>query len=240
MQVVVKFSMSGNARFLSHAETARVFQRACVRAAVELEYSSGFNPRPRLSLPLPRSVGVETEGDLLCVGLSAGRQPGQPDQSGPAEPTGDSEQPFFDSRQFKLDLAEQLPDGIEVLSVGVEQKNASFQPRLATYIFRLSPPRRQGQDMRRRLQSRIQQLLASDRLELQRYKGPKTGARKVDVRAFLDSIVLDGWEIAVRCRVGPGGSVRVDELLKLLELPIDELNGPVRRTEVKWQEQVKC
>ena len=94
--------------------------------------------------------------------------------------------------------------------------------------------------MRRRLQSRIQQLLASDSLELQRYKGPKTGARKVDVRAFLDSIVLDGWEIAVRCRVGPGGSVRVDELLKLLELGIDELDGPCRRTEVKWQEQVKC
>jgi radical SAM-linked protein len=229
MQVVVEFSMSGNARFLSHAETARVFQRACVRAAVELEYSSGFNPRPRLSLPLPRSVGVETEGDLLCLGLS-----------GPAEAVGDSEQPFFDARQFKLDLAEQLPDGIEVLSVGVEQKNASFQPRLATYIFRLSAPRGQGQDMRRRLQSRIQQLLASDRLELQRYKGPKTGARKVDVRAFLDSIVLDGLEIAVRCRVGPGGSVRVDELLKLLELGIDELDGPCRRTEVKWQEQVKC
>ena len=61
-------------RFLSHAETARVLQRACVRAAVPVRYSEGFNPHPRLSLPLPRPVGVESEDELLVVRLCEDRE----------------------------------------------------------------------------------------------------------------------------------------------------------------------
>ena len=63
--VLIKFSVRGSLRFLSHAETLRVFQRACVRAGIEIQYTEGFNPRPKLSLGLPRTVGVESEDDLV-------------------------------------------------------------------------------------------------------------------------------------------------------------------------------
>ena len=56
-------------RFLSHAETIRVFQRACVRAGVQIAYSQGFNPHQKMSLVPPRSVGVESNDDLLCLWL---------------------------------------------------------------------------------------------------------------------------------------------------------------------------
>ena len=49
-----------------------MFDRALVRAQIKLKYSEGFNPRPKLSLPLPRSVGVAAEDDLFCVGLVGG------------------------------------------------------------------------------------------------------------------------------------------------------------------------
>ncbi|MBW7991664.1 MAG: DUF2344 domain-containing protein, partial [Planctomycetes bacterium] len=58
IMLVIKFRIGGPLRFISHAQTLSVFQRACVRAGIEIRYSQGFNPRPRLSLPLPRPVGV--------------------------------------------------------------------------------------------------------------------------------------------------------------------------------------
>ena len=70
MSVIVKFGIKGNLRFLSHAETIRLFERACVRAGIKLVYSQGFNPHPKLSLPLPRTVGVESDDDLLYLRFS--------------------------------------------------------------------------------------------------------------------------------------------------------------------------
>jgi hypothetical protein len=68
--LAVRFRIGGALRFLSHAETSRVFQRACARAGIPVKYSAGFNPHPKLSLPLPRSVGVESDDELLVVRLS--------------------------------------------------------------------------------------------------------------------------------------------------------------------------
>ncbi len=60
-------------RFLSHAETMRLFQRALVRAGVQIAYSQGFNPHQKMSLVLPRSVGVESDDEILCVRLKEGQ-----------------------------------------------------------------------------------------------------------------------------------------------------------------------
>ena len=65
--LVIKFKIGGNLRFLSHAQTLMVFRRACIRAGIKIQYSQGFNPRPRLSLPLPRPVGVASDDELLCL-----------------------------------------------------------------------------------------------------------------------------------------------------------------------------
>ncbi len=70
----IRFRIGGALRFLSHAETARLWQRACTRAALPVRYSQGFNPHPRMSLPLPRPVGVAADEELLVVKLCDERQ----------------------------------------------------------------------------------------------------------------------------------------------------------------------
>ena len=52
---------------------------------------------------------------------------------------------------------------------------------------------------------------------------------------FLKSIKLDNRNIAVECKISSAGSIRVDEILKLLELDVEKLEAPVRRTNVQWQ-----
>ena len=53
----MRFSKTGNAKFISHLDTMRVFQRTFQRANLPLWYTEGFNPHPYVSilLPLPTS-----------------------------------------------------------------------------------------------------------------------------------------------------------------------------------------
>jgi radical SAM-linked protein len=59
------FSKSGNAVWISHLDTMRLFQRAFKRSGLHLKHTQGFNPRPSVSIALPLSVGVESICELL-------------------------------------------------------------------------------------------------------------------------------------------------------------------------------
>jgi len=218
--VPIKFKVRGNLRFLSHAETVRVFQRACVRAGIKVLYSEGFNPRPKLSLPLPRSVGIEVDDDLLCLQIEKNTEAQE------YESTSDL------CTSVKIRLSEQLPDGFELLTAGPAKAKTSIQPCLAAYVLAV-----REEYLNEKLKSRIKRLLASENLNLQRRMGPKNSRFKnVDVRPFLKSIELDDTGIAVECKISLAGSIRVDEILELLELDYGMLSAPIRRTRVQWQE----
>ncbi|MCL2700875.1 MAG: TIGR03936 family radical SAM-associated protein [Phycisphaerae bacterium] len=49
----------------------RCVERQAVRAKLPLRYSQGFNPRPALSLVLPRPVGLASREDLLAITLES-------------------------------------------------------------------------------------------------------------------------------------------------------------------------
>lgn len=59
------FEKTGNARYISHLDLMRIFQRAFKRAGLPLTHTQGFNPRPSVSIALPMSLGVESRCELL-------------------------------------------------------------------------------------------------------------------------------------------------------------------------------
>ena len=222
IMLVIKFRIGGPLRFISHAQTLSVFQRACVRAGIEIRYSQGFNPRPRLSLPLPRPVGVTSDDEMLCIRIRKSTSP-QEDSI---------------TTQVHNSISAQLPQGFELLSVSVVETNTSFQPSSATYVLAL-----RKEYINEELKATVKRLLASDSLGIQR-RITKTKSRtrhrestvkNIDVRGFLESIELDSNGIIVRCKITPTGSIRIEEILNLLELDVEKLALPVRRTSVKWK-----
>lgn len=219
----IRFRIGGALRFLSHAETARLLQRACARAGVPVRYSEGFNPHPRMSLPLPRPVGVEADEELLVMRL---RDDG-------AEPLGASRAER--ETALKDALAAQLPAGMEVGRVALGAAPASFQPRSAEY--RVPVRVREEPGLEARLQNRIADVMARDRCPVARAAAPGGVAKSVDVRPFLDSIRLEGDHLVVRHRTGPAGSIRLDETLQLFGLRAEDLAGAVRRTNVTWEDE---
>ena len=215
---------------MSHAETLKVFERALVRqahhepqpAGEQVVYSEGYNPRPKISLPLPRSVGVETDDDLLCLYINA-------------SPNG------FNCAQFANILAEQLPTGFEIISVKKTDKKTSPTASEVDYLFTLKKNVIYNKQRTNELRNNIENLLAKDSIFVQRkiFKGKKglkdEKIKRMDVRRYLRDIELCDKGISVSCIVGSEGAVRIDELMELLKLNKEDLQDPIRRTKVEWK-----
>jgi radical SAM-linked protein len=192
-------------RFLSHAETLRLFRRACVRAEVKVAYSQGFNPHQRMSLVLPRSVGVESEDELLCVCVEEG-----------------------DENINVERLKDTLPAGIEIVSAQTGQINKTPEPVSARYIIKTK-------SAAVGIKERVENLLTNKQLVIQRKTGEDDRSKTVDVRPFLEAIKAEAGEFTVDCKISQAGTIRVDEILGLLHLKTADLTGPVRRTNVQWK-----
>ena len=59
------FSKADTAKFISHLDLMRTFQRAFLRAGIAVKHTEGFNPHAFVSIPLPRSVGFSSGCEVL-------------------------------------------------------------------------------------------------------------------------------------------------------------------------------
>lgn len=66
------FSKTGRARYISHLDLMRTFQRAFFRADIPIKHTEGFNPHAFVSIALPLSVGFSSECEILEFGLLDG------------------------------------------------------------------------------------------------------------------------------------------------------------------------
>lgn len=66
------FSKTGRARYISHLDLMRTFQRAFSRAKIPIKHTEGFNPHPFVSIALPLSVGYSSQCEILEFGLLEG------------------------------------------------------------------------------------------------------------------------------------------------------------------------
>ena len=66
------FTKTGRARYISHLDLMRTFQRAFFRAKIPIKHTKGFNPHPFVSIALPLSVGYSSQCEILEFGLLEG------------------------------------------------------------------------------------------------------------------------------------------------------------------------
>jgi hypothetical protein len=86
------------------------------------------------------------------------------------------------------------------------------------------------------IKDRIADLLASKSLVVLRRKEKAGRTKELDVRRYLKNVSLSGRSVTVECIVSPEGTIRVDEMMKLLQLDENGIAGPVRRLKVLWNE----
>lgn len=67
----IRFSKTGRARYISHLDLMRTFQRGFLRADIHVKHTEGFNPHAYVSIALPLSVGFSSECEILEFGIPA-------------------------------------------------------------------------------------------------------------------------------------------------------------------------
>ena len=201
------FSVTGDVRFISHHDTLRLFRRALARAALPVRFSEGFNPHPRIMIPLPRPVGVTSEVELLVVEFEHEIDP--------------------DEALSRLQC--QMPTGIRVLEVRRLGSGDRLEARSVAYRIEREPEPPED------LEDRIRGLLGSDVIVVERVDHKSGRVRSLDVRPYLAEMRLGGDAVDFVLRVTESGTARPAEIAGLLGYDQDSINHRIQRIEIQWR-----
>ena len=61
----IRFTKCGDLKWISHRDLARVWERLLRRANLELAFSEGFHPKPRISFPSALALGIEALDEIV-------------------------------------------------------------------------------------------------------------------------------------------------------------------------------
>lgn len=181
--------------WLAHLDLMRTFERAVRRANIPVAYSSGYNPRPRLSFALPMGVGIATENDLLDVRLEEKQDVLQADVS-----------------TWINTLNSKLPRGISVLSGNrIDDAGQSLMSLVSAADYRIKADG---------LENALMLLLASDMQEQIPWlvlKKTKSGLLPINIRPLILSIEKeDSDQFLLHVKAGSRENLRPDLFLKFL------------------------
>ena len=200
----IQYAKQGALRYVGHLDLATTWERVLRRADLPLEYTRGFNARPRLQFAAALPVGLTSEAELLDVWLTE-RVPYEPASA----------------------LIERLnatsPAGLRTLGVTeVAIKAPALPPQVASaeYIIAPNDPAFSRDD----LWARAQALLAQARIE-RVLRGKTYDLRPLILELGQDD---DGLLIA-RLSTGERANARADELVAALGLDLGQVSAHRRR-----------
>jgi radical SAM-linked protein len=232
------FRVEGDKRYLSHHDMIRLWERALRRAELPLRMSQGFNPRPKMSLSEPRSVGIASEAELLEFELA--------DWVNPEAVLGR--------------LSREVPASVTIDKVDLVRPTDKARPVAVVYVARLPIPVPDLPERIARLLARSEAPVVRPRptgdksldarpfIRELRSPAPETGvplaacSQCAAPRALAGKPPVapasGGEEFARTVRMvlvtGPTGTARPDEILRLLELDADTVaRSDIRRMEIR-------
>ncbi|MFH1662787.1 MAG: TIGR03936 family radical SAM-associated protein [Chloroflexota bacterium] len=191
----IRFGRGAGVKFISHLDIIKLWRRALRRADIELAYSEGFNPHPKISVAAPLALGVTSKAELMDV-YTAG---------------------FISPHSFTTCVSRQLPPGMEIIQVyniATILPSLQAQVRYAEYIVEVEVGK--GADY---ITEALTSLLAREGLPWQHQRD--TGPRSYDLRVLIDDLWLAGWRddygtIGMRLRCDSRGSGRPEQVAKAL------------------------
>jgi len=209
----IAYSKKREARYIAHLDLTRVFDRALRRAQIEVAYSEGFNPHPKISFGPPLPVGVEGQREFVDLDLKL--------------PPDTSEKAFLEETVKKLQ--KQLPEGIELIDYAIRpQGDKALMAVLNLARYRTTVPFLKALTTAEIEEACGNWLAKSEVIGIRLQKGQKIAR---NIRPFVSRIKVLSRESDTEAVMlfdiitGNAGSVRPLEVLESLSsqegLPVD-------------------
>ena len=194
-RVRLRFARGPEAAEIGHLDLARCWERAFRAAGIEVSYSQGNRPQPRITIAAGLPMGVTSEGELLDVVLAERTPPDQlAERLQPHLPAG-----------FSVRDAQEVGMGLPSLASAV---------RWADYEV-IAPGCAD-------VSAAVESFLAAESFHWVDRRGEKT--REYDLRALVQDLrvaAADGGvvRLSMRLRCDAAGVGRPDQVVKALGLP---------------------
>jgi radical SAM-linked protein len=191
----IKFSRGPEIKFISHLDIIRLWQRAFNRAGIEIAYSTGFTPHPRISLAAPLPLGVTSEAELMDMFCVKGVAP----------------------HYFVSAVNQQLPPGMTADKVyPIAPDLPSLQSQISQAEYRVEVESASGPAD---IKAALAGMLALEHLPWQHQRD--TGPHQYDLRTLIDDLWVIDWQsqtgvLGMRLRCDSQGSGRPEQVAAAL------------------------
>ncbi|RYD01755.1 hypothetical protein N752_28275 [Desulforamulus aquiferis] len=212
----MKFSKDGPARFSSHLDMVRFFDRCTRRAGLPVAFSEGFNPHPKFSFAAPLPVGIGGMAEYLDMELTG----------------------YISPLELAEKLGSNMPEGYEILDIReLREKGPALMALLARAEYRATATLPTGYS-EPELKTSINNIMNSGALPV--IREVKGKVKETDIRGGIFNLTgsVKGhiMEIKMELLIGSQGNVRPnDVLLKLYQdggVPVKPEEFRIRRVEL--------
>lgn len=214
----VKYKKEDEMIFISHLDLQRLLQRAFRRAKINLSYSEGFNPHPKMSYGNALALGVESQGEYVDIEI----------------------EDDIEVKEFLERINEQLPDGIKFVKVQeIDPKTPSLSSIIVygEYIFNIDLEVPLSKEF---VKSRVLNFVKSEEIIVT--KTNKKGRKvEVDIRPLIknfDLVSLDDKKVTFESTIATGSkanlniNILIPQILNMLDLEIDPREVSVLRRDL--------
>lgn len=196
MRIRFEFAKDKEARFISHLDLIRVFERSVRRAGLPLTYSQGFNPHPKIAFGPALALGTASDKEYVDISFN---------------------EDLSANRAVEA-LRSNLPPGLSILRGKTVSKGAeSLNALINRARYTVSCPLKEA-TTEEKLRDFCKGLLEKETIMIR--KQSKKGIRDKDIRKGIFHLEchLKKGEVVLLCELllGPEGSVRPEEVVSQL------------------------
>ena len=214
----VKYKKEDEMIFISHLDLQRLLQRAFRRAKINLSYSEGFNPQPKMSYGNALALGVESQGEYVDIEI----------------------EDDIEVDEFLERINNQLPEGIKFIKgQEIDPKTPSLSSVIVygEYIFNIDLDTPLSKEF---VKSRVLNFVKSEEIIVT--KTNKKGRKvEVDIRPLIknfDLVSLDDKKVTFESTIATGSkanlniNILIPQILNMLDLEIDPREVSVLRRDL--------
>ena len=214
----VKYKKEDEMIFISHLDLQRLLQRAFRRAKINLSYSEGFNPHPKMSYGNALALGVESQGEYVDIEI----------------------EDDIEVDEFLERINNQLPEGIKFIKgQEIDPKTPSLSSVIVygEYIFNIDLDTPLSKEF---VKSRVLNFVKSEEIIVT--KTNKKGRKvEVDIRPLIknfDLVSLDDKKVTFESTIATGSkanlntNIFIPKILEMLDIDMDPLDVDILRRDL--------
>lgn len=221
MKILCKFTKLGYLKFISHLDLVDLFQRTLFQNKVDVKFSEGFNPHPRMSIAYPLPLGIESNSEYMEIYLNS----------------------EVDLDDFVNKMNERLPIGIKIVEAKYDDdESISNKVKSVVYAFKLLNTfydKNKDIDLVKEL-NKINDMDIVE-IERKRKKGKKRIFVKENAKDYLNRLELKDEAIYAYIKMSENGSLKpalvFDILNKYTDIVMDELDIDLERVGLYQDEE---